>query len=124
MEYAEFAEGVKEGRLRYSIDKNAAGFLYGQVGLIPQGMRRRQANTRALAYGLSALGVVLFFFVPWYFALLSLGVGFYQSRRAQKLAESDVAELVTRSPAVFAAALSNKAIKVQSMGMSRSMLKS
>ena len=40
MEYAEFVEGVKEGRLRYSIDKNAAGFLYGQVGLIPQGIRR------------------------------------------------------------------------------------
>ena len=112
MEHSEFLEGIAAGKIDLVVDKNAAGFLYGQPGLLPEPLRRRQANVRALGIGLLILGIALFFFVPWYVGAACVLAGLVQFPRAQKLAAADVADAVMKSPMVFQHALSRNVIQL------------
>ena len=74
MEHSTFVQKYRANKIEVSVDKNKAGFMYENLGLLSQKLRKKQALIRTCGFGGVLLGIVLFFFFPWWFALIVSGV--------------------------------------------------
>jgi hypothetical protein len=97
MEHDEFVQKYRNGLLVVRVDREKAGFLYGKPGLMPEKLRMRQANLRAIAFGGVGLGIALFFFVEWWIAALVLIAGlmmfpYCQRRGARGVLEASLSD--------------------------------
>jgi hypothetical protein len=112
MDHAEFVRKFRGNEIKANIDKSKAGFFYRRPGLMPQHLRKRQAMIRTFAFGGIFAGIALFFFTPWWLALLVLLGGLSQFPRAQKAAAAGVLEASLADPRVFEYALSGKVLEI------------
>jgi hypothetical protein len=113
MNHSDFVEKYHSNQIAVNVDRNKAGFMYEQPGLIPQQFRAKQAMIRTLAFGGFLLGVVLFFFIPWWAAFGVLFLGLYMFPLAQKNAAKGVLLAALQSPYVYQVAIENQVLVIR-----------
>lgn len=113
MEHAVFVEKYLANKIVVSVDKNKAGFMYGNPGLMSQRLRTQQAMIRTVAFGGAILGAALFFIAPWWLALGVLLVGLFMFPKAQRLAAEGVLEASLRDSSVYQVAIDNQVLVVK-----------
>lgn len=113
MNHSNFVERYNSNQIVVDLDRNKAGFMYEQPGLIPKQYRAKQAMIRTLAFGGFLLGVVLFFFVPWWAALGVLFFGLYMFPQAQKSAAKGVLLASLQDPKVYQVAVENQVLIIR-----------
>ena len=110
MNHSDFVEKYSSNKIAVDVDRNKAGFMYKQTGLMPQQFRAKQAMLRTLAFGGILLGMALFFFVPWWAALGVLFIALYMFPQAQKNAAKGVLQASLQDPNVYQVAVKNKVL--------------
>lgn len=113
MDHPIFVEKYRSNDLSVSVDRNKAGFLYGNTRLLPKKLRIRQALLRSIAFGGMVLGIILFFIVPWWLALGVLLFGFVMFPVAQKSAARGVLEASLQDPYVYETAIENEVLCIR-----------
>lgn len=113
MEHAVFLEKYLANKIVVSVDRNKAGFMYGNPALMPQRLRTQQAMIRTAALGGTILGVAMFFIAPWWLALGVLLVGLFMFTKAQKLAAEGVLEASLRDSRVYQTAINNQVLVIK-----------
>jgi uncharacterized protein YjeT (DUF2065 family) len=113
MNHSEFRQKLQNGQIEVLVDRNKAGFMYRDPNLLPHPIRVQQAKIRTLGFGLLAIGIVLFFFVPWWIPIIVLFVGMLQFPRVTRKAAEGVLEASKLYPHVFETAVSNGVISVR-----------
>jgi len=113
MEHEQFVDAYSKGELEVLVDNHAAGFLFEQEGAIPQKLRLKQVNIRTAMFGFIILGIVLFFFVKWYFALSCLVFGLVLSTKATSAAGKAVIETSLENPFFYRMAVEKNILTVQ-----------
>lgn len=101
LEHSSFVSGYQSGSLTVHVDRNAAGYLYEQEGLILEKHRTLQAMTRSFFFGGVIGGIALLFFVQWYFALAVLLFGIFMSRVATRAAARGVLQTALVRPRFY-----------------------
>lgn len=97
MDHHVFVEKYRSNKIAVDVDKNKAGFMYGQPGLIPQEFRTKQALIRTFAFGGCLLCVTMFFFIPWWAALCIVRWALYVSTSPKERCERGAASRGTKS---------------------------
>ena len=115
MIHSDFVEKYNSNQIAVNVDRNKAGFMYEQPGLIPQQFRAKQAMIRTVAFGGILLGVVLFFFVPWWAALGVLFFGLYMFTQAQKNAAKGVLLASLQDLNVYQVAVENQVLVIKEL---------
>lgn len=110
MEHADFVEKYNTSQIKVHVHRDKAGFLYGQPGLIPENLGATQAMIRTVAFGGLILGLALFFFVPWWVAVIVVVFALYIFPIAQKNAMKGVLEAALRDQYVYQVALERQVI--------------
>ena len=113
MEHSTFVQKYRANKIEVSVDKNKAGFMYEKPGLLPQNLRKKQALIRTGGFGGVLLGIVLFFFSPWGFALMVLFFGLFMFPYAQKSAAKGVLDASLADQYVYQAAVDNQVIVIR-----------
>ena len=113
LNHSEFIEKYAANEIAVDISKNKAGFLYEQAGLMPVEFRSKQALMRAIAFGCTLVGILLFFFVHWGWATGTLLFGLYMFPQAQASGVKGVMQAALQSPRVYQVAIDNKVIRVR-----------
>jgi hypothetical protein len=112
MEHDEFVQKYRAGLLAVRVDREKAGFLYEKPGLMPESLRMRQANLRAIAFGGVGLGIALFFFVEWWIAALVLIMGLVMLPYCQRSGARGVLEASLSDPGVYQVASDNRVLQI------------
>ncbi len=115
MNHEQFVKAYNERTISASIDKDKAGFFYENPYLLPNSVRRRQALLRTGMFGLIAIGIVLFFFVPWYIALAVTIAGLVFSRIAQADAAKGLFESLITSEGLYKQAIDQEALVIREL---------
>ena len=123
MNHSDFVEKYSSKQIAVDVDRNQAGFMHDQPGLMPQQFRTKQAMIRTLAFGGLALGVVLFFFVPWWAALGVLFIALKMFHQAQKSAAKGVLEASLQDPNVYRIAVENQVLVTRELYLTEGMAK-
>ena len=110
MNHTDFVEKYNSNQISVDVSRNKAGFMYEQPGLMPQQFRIKQAMIRTIAFVGVLLGVVLFFFVPWWAALGVLFAAFYMFPQAQKNAAKGVLLASLQDPSIYQVAVENQVL--------------
>lgn len=113
MEHSTFVQKYRSNKIEISVDKNKAGFMYKSPGLLPQNLRTKQALIRAGGVGSVLLGIILFFFSPWWLAATVLFIGLFMFPAAQKSAAKGVLEASLANQHIYYAALDNQVIVIR-----------
>jgi len=115
MNHTDFVSRYQNNQVTVDIDKNKAGFMYEQQGLMPQNLRAKQAMIRTLAFGGIIMAIALFFFAPWWFGLGVLLFALYMFPQAQKNAARGVLQASLENPGVYEIAVQNQVLKVREL---------
>jgi hypothetical protein len=113
MEHSTFVQKYRDNKIEVSVDKNKAGFMYKNSDLLPQNLRKKQALIRTGGVGGVLLGIVLFFFSPWWLALIVLFLGLLMFPNAQKSAAKGVLDASLANQYVYQAAVDNQVIVIR-----------
>lgn len=113
MDHSTFVEKYRTNKLEVSVDKNKAGFMYQDPGLLPQKLRKRQALIRTVGFSAVPLGIILFFFVPWWSALIVLFIGLAMFPYAQYSAAQGVLDVALKDKHVYQTALDNQVLTIK-----------
>lgn len=113
MDHSTFVEKYRSNELSVNVDRNKAGFMYGNPQLLPKNLRTRQALLRTVAFVGMVLGIVLFFIVTWWLALAVLLFGFIIFPVAQKSAARGVLEASLQDPYVYETAIENEVLRLR-----------
>lgn len=113
MDYSEFVSRYHANQISVSIDKNKAGYMYERPDLMPQRLRTQQVLIRTMAFGGVLLGIVLFFFAPWWAALAILIFGLFMFPQAQRAAAKGVLIAALENPYIYQLALENNVLVIQ-----------
>jgi|GEM_PF-2329351 len=116
MEHAEFVERYKNGEIDVHIDKEAAGFFYEEKGFMPQYLRNQQRFIRFLFLGGTIGSIALFFYIPWYFALILLILSLQCAPKAQTMAAKGVLEASLKYPDIYYYSVSKGVLSVSERG--------
>lgn len=112
MEHSVFVEKFNAKQIAVSINKNEAGFMYGQQGVMPQNLRTKQAMLRAISFGGILGGLILFFFAPWWVAVGVLAIGFLMAPYAQNRAANGILQACLQSPQIYELAVHKQVLKI------------
>jgi fatty acid desaturase len=112
MHHSEFVQGVRSGDLKVLVDRNKSGFFYQEKGTILEKWRMKQVAMRTVAFGAIAVGLALFVFVAWYFAVAVLLFGLFYVTRAHAAAGDGLLATALERPDVYARAVADGAIRV------------
>ena len=113
MEHSVFVEKYWSNQIAVDIDKNKAGFMYEQQGLMPQDLRVKQVMIRTLAFGGVIAALVLFFIAPWWAGAGVLLLALYTFPKAQKNAAEGVLSASLSNPHIFNIALKNHVLRIR-----------
>ena len=113
MDHTTFVQKYNEGEIAVDVDRNKAGFMYEQQGLMPQDLRARQTLFRTAAFGGFILGIALFFFAEWWIALGVLMLALYMFPKSQSNAAEGVLQASLRSSAVYDIAVQNEVLLIR-----------
>lgn len=113
MDHSVFVEKYRSGLITVSVDKNKAGFMYESPLLMPQKLRTQQAIVRTAAFGGLLVGVALFLFAPWWFALAILLLGGFMFPKAQYLAAKGVLKAALESRLVYEVDIQNNVLDIK-----------
>ena len=113
MTHYEFVKKFENGELTVNVDKNKAGFLYQKKYFLPDHIRKRQGIYRSIAFSILFLGLISFIFMPWYFALAVLLVGFCSFPLCQKDAAKGVLESALIYDRIYQASIEEKIIIIK-----------
>jgi len=119
MNHSDFVEKYSSKQIAVDVDKNQAGFMYGQPGLMPQQFRTKQAMIRTLGFGGLALSIALFFFVPWWAALGVLFIALGMFVQAQKSAVKGVLEASLQDPIVYQVAVEKQVLVTRELHLNK-----
>ena len=115
MEHTAFVDKYLAKKIVVSVDRNKAGFMYGDPHLMPKKFRTQQAMIRTAAFGGVLVGVALFFIAPWWLALGVLLVGFFMFPKAQMQAAAGVLEASLKDSHVYRVAMDNKVLVINEL---------
>lgn len=115
MNHADFVSRYQNNQVAVDIDKNKAGFMYEQQGLMPQELRAKQAMIRTIAFVGVIVGIALFFFAPWWAALGVLFLALYMFPQAQKNAARGVLQASLDNASIYEIAVQNQVLKVREL---------
>ncbi|OGM54239.1 hypothetical protein A3F62_04330 [Candidatus Woesebacteria bacterium RIFCSPHIGHO2_12_FULL_44_11] len=110
MEYSDFVSKYKAGQIEVLVDRNKAGFMYQDPGLLPQNLRKKQVFIRTGAFVVVLLGIVMFVIAPWWLALIVLLVGLFMFPYAQKSGAKDVLAASLADSRVYQVAVDNQVL--------------
>lgn len=113
MEHSDFVTKYRAGQVSVRIDKNKAGFMYEDAYLMPRNLRTKQALIRTVAFAGIPIGLVLYFFTPWWFATIVLVLSFFLFPVAQSQAASGVLKAALENPHIYQIALEEKVLVLQ-----------
>lgn len=113
VDHAEFVRGYAAGTVKARVDRSAAGFLYGQPGVMPDTFRKQQALLRAFAFGGIIAGIALFFFTDWLFALAVLLFGTYMTAQVPRAAAKGVLQAALRDAQFYEMARDKGILRVE-----------
>ena len=115
MEHSIFVAKYKTKQIAVDIDRNKAGFMYGQKSLMPDYILARQTKTRTVAFGGIIVTVALFFFAPWWIAVGVMLVVFFMFLQIPKSAAKGVLEASLQSPQVYELAVQNHILNIREL---------
>ncbi len=115
MEHSIFMDKYKANEIAVDIDRNKAGFMYEKQGVMPQKLRTKQANIRAVAFGSILVGLALFFFAPWWAGVAVLLIALYMFPQVQKQAAKGVLEASLQNSQIYEIAVQNHVLKVREL---------
>lgn len=112
IEHHDFVRLLHDNKIEAYIDKNKAGFLYEAKSLLSERVRNQQATARTLALVASGVGLIAFFFAPWWLAIGIVIFGLAMFPRAQRLAAEGVLQECISNPYVYAVATAEGVLKI------------
>lgn len=113
MDHSTFVEKYQTKKIEVIVDRNKAGFMYSTPELLPPNLRKKQALIRTAAFIVILLGIILFFFVPWWQALIVLFVGLFLFPYAQNSAAKGVLEASLTNNDVYQIAMDNQVLIIK-----------
>lgn len=81
LSHEDYVTKVQSGQLNVRVNKSAAGYLFKGPLSHHAG---HQASLRFISFACLALGIGLFFFVPWWYAAAFVVFGLFMVSRAQR----------------------------------------
>ena len=115
MEHAQFVEQFNERHISVHINKNKAGFLYRDEGLMPDNLRAKQAWLRGMAFGGLLFGLIAFFYTPWWVAAGIVLVAFLSFPYVQASGVKGILQAALQSQKVYDVAVKNKVLRVKEL---------
>ncbi|MCB1885219.1 MAG: hypothetical protein KDG89_14680 [Geminicoccaceae bacterium] len=110
--HKEFVSKYNSGQISLDVDRSRAGFML-QDRNFPQKARKSQAAIRTLIYAFIAIGIVSFFFLPWWVGVSLIFLGLLCAPLAQKNSAKSVLDASIENPAIYAKALEGGIIRIR-----------
>ena len=112
MNHKDFVEAWDAQTIDVKIHKSLAGHLFKNPYLLSQKYRKQQVLLRVFAFSVLLLGIVMFFFLDWYIALIIFLFGLFLFPVCQAHASKSVLNAALESPNLFAHCLESGIIKI------------
>jgi hypothetical protein len=113
MNHEEFVQAYREGLARVRIDREAAGYLYAEPGLLPTDIKLRHAVVRLIGWLFLFAAAAVLFYAVWDLAAAAAIAGLVILSRAPSDAADGLVRGALRSPLLYEIARARKILRVE-----------